>query len=203
MSAATTAAARIATAPSASSGGPLRELRIVEFFQRCLQLLARRSQVLQELDLPIEVDYEGLVLVVWAHEVVEEAVAGDALLLDQTALARAGVHQQSQGEGHVSHLGEIVDGLRLAVLLQFEVVFGQVVDDLPVLVEHRGENVDDLDVRGEGWRLLGPQVTTRQKNGGCEQHEKALWFWGDLHESCVTRGGRVGEQSLQPPAGPP
>ena len=75
------AAATTARVAAAASRAP-RELGVVQLFQGGLQLGARGGHVLQELDLPIEVNDESLVLVVRAHQVVEEAVAGNALLLD-------------------------------------------------------------------------------------------------------------------------
>ena len=117
MSAASAAAATSTAGISASSCIPLPLLRRhspaqtagCQVIQRRLQLRARGGQVLQELDVPIEVNDEGLVLV-GAHQVVEEAVAGGALLVQHAPLAHAGVHQQPERERKVGLFSEIADG---------------------------------------------------------------------------------------------
>src|SRR5664279_4861289 len=98
-------------APSA-----LLELRIVQLLQSGVQLFARRGQVLQEFNVPIEMDDESLVLV-FAHQVFQKGVAGDALLLQDPPLTHAGVHQQAKGEREIGFLGEVANRLRTAVFL--------------------------------------------------------------------------------------
>ena len=174
-----TSAATMPTAAATSlrAAARLVELRHVKFLQRRFQLLVRRGQVLQQLDVPIKMDDEGLVLF-RTHQVVQEAIAGRALLLQHASLTHAGVNQQTKRERQVRIFGEVTDGLRMAVLLQLEVVLGQVVDDLAVLVAHRGQHVDHLDVGGKRRRFLaGGRLLTRRrllawKSGPSQQQEK-------------------------------
>jgi len=142
--AAVTVAVRAATvAAAAASGGTaagagLRELRRVELVDGREEFLTGGGEVLHEFDLVIEMDEEGFVFV-FAQDAIEESTAGGALLVENLALAEAGVHEQAQGEREVGLFGEIGDGLRFAVLLESEVVFGEVADDVAVFVANGGE----------------------------------------------------------------
>ena len=94
-----------AVSSSSSFRRPFRAARTlrprhVQLVQRHLQFLVIRSQVLQQLRAPIEVDDEGLVLID-AHELVEKRIAGDPLLLDQPALAQAGIDQQAKRQRQI------------------------------------------------------------------------------------------------------
>ena len=117
--------------------------------ERLLQLLARRSQILQQFHFVIEVDDEGHILI-FAKHLVEEAIAGVALGFDKPALAHAGIHQQPERERKIALLGEVADGLRPAVLGQGEIVLGQIADDVALLVADGREDVDNFDIGGEG-----------------------------------------------------
>ena len=86
---------------------------------------------------------------VLAQNLVEELIAGAALLTDHIALAAAGIHQQPQIEGQIGFLREVLDSLRLAFLIQQKIVLGEVLDEFPLLVADGGEQVHDIDVAGE------------------------------------------------------
>ena len=175
-----------AAATSLRAAARLVELRHVKFLQRRFQLLVRRGQVLQQLDVPIKMDDEGLVLF-RTHQVVQEAIAGRALLLQHASLTHAGVNQQTKRERQVRIFGEVTDGLRMAVLLQLEVVLGQVVDDLAVLVAHRGQHVDHLDVGGKRRRFLaGGRLLTRRRLLAWQQCDaRSSGHWTPLSEKIL------------------
>src|ERR1700688_5318604 len=96
-------------------------------------------------------DEEGFVFVS-AQDVIEERAAGGAFLVENLALAEAGVDEETEGEREVGFLGEIGDGLGLAVLVESEVVFGEVADDVAVFVADGGEKIygGDIDRDGRG-----------------------------------------------------
>jgi hypothetical protein len=101
------------------------------------QLFARGGEFLQQLNLMIEVNQEGLVHV-RAENVIEEGIARIALRAEDVSLAHTGVHQRPEGQRDVALAGEEGDGLRLAVFVEREVVLVQRLDDFAVLVPHRG-----------------------------------------------------------------
>ena len=58
-----------------------------------------------------------------AQEMVQEAVAGIAFLIQNSSLAHAGVDQQAQAQRSIGFAGEIIYGLWAAVFFQGEIVF--------------------------------------------------------------------------------
>jgi len=106
------------------------------------------------------VDQERFVFV-FTEDVLEEVVAGVALLIDQAALAAAGIHQQPQDQGSVGLLGEILDRLHAAVFFEREIVLGEIVNDLAVLVADTHQHVDDIYTGRElgriAFRGVGPR----------------------------------------------
>ena len=94
-------------------------------------------------------DEERFVLVL-AQDVLEEFVAGVALLVEHARLAAAGIEQQAERQRKIALLGEVADGLRAPVFLDGELVLGQIVDDLALFVADGGQDVDDVDVGREG-----------------------------------------------------
>ena len=146
-------AVAVSTATGAAAGAGLRELRGVDSINGGLEFLSRRGEVLEEFDFVIEVDEEGFVFI-FAEDVVEEGAAGGAFLIEDAALAEAGVDEEAEGEGEIGFFGEIGDGLGLGVLFEGEVVFGKIADEVAALVADSGEEIDGGDVDGDG-RLLG------------------------------------------------
>ena len=130
------------------------QLRRAQQFERALQLLAGGGQVLQKFHFPIEMNHEGLVLILAQH-VVQKTVAGGALLVEDATLAPARVHQQAERQRQVGLPGEIGDRLEVPVFLQLEVILAQVGDDLAVLVAHGREHVDDLDLDADLAAVVG------------------------------------------------
>ena len=65
-----------------------------------LEFLAGRGEALEELDFAIEMDDEGFVLV-FAKDVVEEGAAGGEFLVEDAALAEAGVNKEAESEPKV------------------------------------------------------------------------------------------------------
>jgi hypothetical protein len=98
-------------------------------------------------------DHEGFVFV-FAQDVIEERTAGGDFLAEDAALAETGVNQQTKGKREIGFLGEVGDGLRLAVLIQEEIVFGEIVDEIVVLIADGGEEIDGVNVDSDGSRLL-------------------------------------------------
>jgi hypothetical protein len=102
----------------------------------------------------IEVDEEGFVFV-FAEDMVEEGAAGGALLIEDAALAEAGINEEAEGEREIGLFGEIGDRLGLGVLFEGEVIFGEIADEVAVLVADGGEEIDGGNVYGDGGLLAG------------------------------------------------
>ena len=132
----------------------MRKLRGVDLIDGCLEFLSRGSEVLEEFDFVIEVDEEGFVFV-FAEDMVEERAAGGTFLIEDAALAEAGVDEEAEGEREIGFFGEIGDGLGLGVLFEGEVVFGEIADEVAVFVADGGEKIDGGDVYGDGRLLAG------------------------------------------------
>ena len=132
----------------------MRKLRGVDLVDSGEKFLAGSGEVLEEFYFVIEVDEEGFVFV-FAKDAVEERAAGGPLLVEEAALAEAGVHEEAEGEREVGLFGEIGDGLGLGVLFEDEVVFGEIVHEVAVLVADGGEEIDGGNVEGDGGLLAG------------------------------------------------
>lgn len=107
----------------------------------------------------VEVDDECLVF--GTQHLVKEAVAGAAFFAENPALAHAGVDQQTEREREIRFAAEVLDGLRAPIFLQGEVIFAQVIDDLAVLVAHRGKHVHDFHVDSDGVLLPVDRLPTK------------------------------------------
>ncbi len=113
-------------------------------------------------------------------------------------MAQAGVHQKSEAQRQIGLVREIIDGLRTAVFVQLEIVFGQVWDDLAVLIANGGQHADGFDLDRNlrrrflralqdwlwlplllrGWRLLlGSKFLRRKRPGRKEQPHKRPIEW--------------------------
>ena len=152
----TAGAAAVSTTSAATAGTGLRELRAVDLVDGGEKFLAGRGEVLEEFDFVIEVDEEGFVFV-FAQDAIEERAAGGAFLVEDAALAEAGVNKKAEGEREIGFFGEIGDGLGLGVLFEGEVVFGEIADEIAVFVADGGEEIDGGDVEGDGRGLLGEE----------------------------------------------
>jgi len=89
--------------------------------------------------------------------VVKEGAAGGTLLIENATLTEAGVDQEAEGEREVGLFGEIGEGLGLAILLETEIVFCEIADDVAVFVADGGEEIDGGDVDGNRRGLLGKE----------------------------------------------
>jgi len=136
--AATTSAGIASTAGRPASGTGAGELRRVDLIDGGLEFLAGRGEVLEELDFAIEMDDEGFVLV-FAKDVVEERAAGREFLVEDAALAEAGVNKEAESEPKVGFPREIGDGLGFGVLFKEEVVLGEIVDESVVFIADGNE----------------------------------------------------------------
>jgi hypothetical protein len=133
------------------------------------EFFAGRGEVLKEFDFVIEMDEEGFVFV-FAQDAIEERAAGGAFLIENAALAETGVDEKAEGEREVGFFGEIGDGLGLGVLVEGEIVFGEVADEAAVFVANGGEEVDGGYVEGDGRGLLGEDGKSgEEENGSCEK----------------------------------
>ena len=84
---------------------------------------------------------------VFPHHLLQKGITGASFLLDETPLAPAGVHQQSDAERKIALLGEILDGLRAPVFGQREIILGEVADNFAFFRPHRRRHVHHLHVR--------------------------------------------------------
>jgi hypothetical protein len=128
-----------------------------------LEFLAGRGDVLEEFDFVIEVDEEGFVLV-FAEDAIEEGAAGGAFLIEDAALAEAGVDEEAEGKREIRLFGEIGDGLGLGVLFEGEVVFGEIADEAAVFVADGGEEVDGGNVEGDRRGLPAGERRSGEEN---------------------------------------
>jgi hypothetical protein len=145
-----------ATRGTSPAGIGLRELRGVDLIDGREEFLAGRSEVLEEFDFVIEMDEEGFVLV-FAQDAIEKRAAGGAFLIEDAALAEARVHEEAEGEREAGFLGEVGNGLRLSVLLESEVVFGEIADDVAVFVADSSKEIDGGDANRDRRGLLGEE----------------------------------------------
>ena len=69
---------------------------------------------------------EGLIFV--PQYLIEEAIAGSALVAKDASLASARVDQEAKRQGQVGFPREVANGLRPAVLVEHEIVLDQIAD---------------------------------------------------------------------------
>src|SRR5215472_5422132 len=96
---------------------------------------------------------EGEILLLLQY-LVEEAVAGVAFVRQHASHTAAGVDKQPDGQRKVALLREIFNGLRTAFLVELEVVFCEVANNVVLLIAYRGEKVDHLYIGGKAGFLL-------------------------------------------------
>ena len=95
----------ISSSPAATGAG---ELRGLQRLQRGAQLFMRRSQVLRQLHLAVEVDDKGFVLFFPQH-LRQKALTGIALFVEDASLAHAGIDQHAERQREVGFAGEIFE----------------------------------------------------------------------------------------------
>jgi hypothetical protein len=106
-------------------------------------------------------------LILFPQDAIEENVAGVAFLRENAADAHAGVHEEAEGEGEIGLLGKILDGLRVAIFGEDEIVFSEIGDELALFVADGGEDVDDFYFDGD-FRIL---LATKRCAGGEKEQE--------------------------------
>jgi hypothetical protein len=98
-----------------------------------LQFVTRGSEILEQLHLSVKMNDECLVFGSSEH-LIQETLARRSLLIQNIPLTHAGVDKQSKREGKVGFLRKIANRLRATIFLEEEIVFGQIADDLAMLV---------------------------------------------------------------------
>jgi hypothetical protein len=122
-----------------------------------LQLVTRGNEILEQLHFSVKMDDECLVFGSSQH-LIQETLAGRSFLIQNIPLAHAGVDKQAEREGKVGFLRKIANRLRVTIFLEEEIVFGQIADDLAMLVSDSDRQSDHFDVhrqRGRRPRILG------------------------------------------------
>ena len=92
-----------------------------------------------------------------SQHLIQETLAGRSLLIQNIPLTHAGIDKQAECEGKVGFLRKIANRLRATIFLEQEVVFGQIADDLTMLVPDSDRQSDHFDVdrqRGRRARIL-------------------------------------------------
>ncbi len=130
---------------------------ILRLAQRRPQILASRGEILQKIDVHVEADQESQILLA-KHRTDE--LSGNFLLGGKHArFAAAGIHQQAQGERLNGVSLVVLDGLRLAVFKNLELILRQIRHQGPMLVLGHEVQVHDVDVDLESpRRVLLPGV---------------------------------------------
>lgn len=102
-----------------------------------------RCQVLEKLHLLVKMDHEGLIFI-FTHHLVKKSVTCAAFLVEDAHLTQTGVHQQAQSQRQTGVVCEIANSLRSSVFFEDEIIFGQIVNDLSVLVTNSRHHIDHL-----------------------------------------------------------
>lgn len=114
------------------------------------KFVAGIGEVLEEFDFAIEMNEEGLVFI-GAKHFGEESIGGVAFAIEDAALAERSVDKKAESEREITFFGEVGDGLRVAVFVEFEIVFVEGVDDFALFVADGGVEGDFFDVDGDFW----------------------------------------------------
>src|SRR5580700_6872867 len=126
------------------------------FVQRRLQPVDVIGEILQQVYVAIEADDEGFVVV--AQNLFQKCAADFFLHVEDALLAAAGINEDSERERQIRFRSEVLDGLRLAVFGDCEIVFGQVGNKHALLVFYVEEELHHINVDLQ--RLPGVLVIT-------------------------------------------
>jgi hypothetical protein len=99
------------------------------------------------------------------EHLVEKNAAGGTLVVDNIALAKAGVDEQAESQGEISVDIEVANGLRMAVNLEDEIVLGEVLNKRTLLVADDHRDIDEAGVDSDG-RGAGGWLCCRSVLGG-------------------------------------
>ena len=141
------------TGQAAATGRRSINARAIE---GCPQQARRVGEVLQQVGIDIEADHERQVL--GAQDLIQKIGPDFLLHLEHLPLAAAGIDQNAQGQGEVGFGGEILDGLRVAVLVDLEVVPGQIGNQPAFLIFDIEEELDNIDINFERAHRLVPLI---------------------------------------------
>ena len=101
-------------------------------------------KVLQQVNVDIKADDKCQVFI--AQDLVEKFPANFLLHVEHAHLAAAGIDQNAQGQGKIGFSGEVLDGLRLAVLEDFKVILREIGNQGALLVLDVEEELDHVHV---------------------------------------------------------
>ena len=100
--------------------------------------------ILHQFGFDVEVDYERFVLV--GENLAQECSADFLFHVEDSELAAGGINENAKGERQIRFGGEVLDGLRLAVFEDLEIIFGQIGNQHAVLVFDVEEYSHHVDV---------------------------------------------------------
>src|SRR5208337_4571978 len=102
------------------------------------------------------------------------------VLLDESVLAAAGIDDQTEAQRQLGFTGEETDGLRDAVVEDFEIVLVEVADDLAARRANTGGDVDQLGLGLE----RGPLLCNAE--GPCDKEGEEQAKTGAAHQRLTT-----------------
>jgi hypothetical protein len=85
-------------------------------------------------------------LVLWAQDVFQENLQVTLMLLGESILTSAEVHNQPKSKGNIHTVGKERDLLRHSILEDFDFVFGQVLDESAARIARGERDVHQSDV---------------------------------------------------------
>ena len=107
-----------------------------------VQSVGRACQAAELLDMGVELDEHGAILLAAEHGLKED-VTGERLVADKGALTAAGVDHEGDGERELGALREVADRHLFPVLLEDEVVLAQAARRFAVLARDDGRDRHD------------------------------------------------------------
>jgi hypothetical protein len=103
---------------------------------------------LQQVDVDIKADHKGFVF--RPKNIFKKCCPRFLFHAQNALLAPAGIDQNSKGKGKIGLRFEVLDGLTLAILGNFEIVFGEIWNESAMLVFYIEEKLNHLDVHFQG-----------------------------------------------------
>src|SRR5262249_52295847 len=120
--------------------------------QGCLQGMDGTGEILQQIDVDIEAQDEGKILV--AQDLAQKFTANFLFHVEHTGLATAGIDQNAQSQRKIRLRGKILDGLRLAILQNLKIFLLETGDQSSFLIPHIEEELHHIHVDFQGGRSL-------------------------------------------------
>ena len=97
---------------------------------------------------PVEMNQESEIFVL-TEKVVQEAIAGTPLLVENATLAQAGVNEQTKTKGQIAFPSEKSNRLRTAIFFERKIVFGEIRNNFAVLVMNGGKDIDGIHLHSD------------------------------------------------------